>query len=52
MARLFVEALATLLKIAVRPETAPPAVRPPARPELKVVDRHPPEADTGDNGWS
>ncbi len=46
------EALATLLKIAVRPETAAPAVRPPTRPELKVVDRHPPEAGTGDNGWS
>ena len=46
------DALATMLKIAVRPAGAPPAVRPPARPDLKVVDRHPPGDDTGDNGWS
>lgn len=46
------DALATLMKIAVRPAGAPPVVKPPTRPDLKVVDRHPPADDTGDNGWS
>ncbi len=46
------DALATLMKIAVRPAGTPPVVEPPTRPDLKVVDRHPPADDTGDNGWS
>ena len=46
------QALSTLLKIAVRRAGKAPEVKPPARPDLKVVDRYPPPPDTGDNDRS
>jgi DNA repair protein RadA/Sms len=44
-------ALKTLLRIAVKPTSKPPELRPPARPDLKVVEGGPPDPLTGDNGW-
>ncbi|MBI3212854.1 MAG: DNA repair protein RadA [Mycobacterium sp.] len=46
------EALKTMLAIAVRPPSKPPEVKPPTRPDLKVVDGGPARADTGNNDWS
>ena len=42
------EALKAMLSIAVRPVSKPPEVKPPARPDLKVVDSRP--AAPGDGG--
>jgi DNA repair protein RadA/Sms len=45
------DALRSLLAIAVRPASKPPEVKPPTRPDLKVVDGHPKHRPAEDNGW-
>jgi DNA repair protein RadA/Sms len=46
------DALRTMLDIAVRPPSKAPDVRPPPRPELKLVDGGSEDGRTGDNDWS
>jgi len=46
------QALKSMLSIAVRPASKPPEVKPPARPDLKLIDSRPAHPDTGDNDWS
>ena len=46
------QALKAMLTIAVRPVSKPPEVKPPARPDLKLIDSRPAHPDTGDNDWS
>ncbi|CAN5519235.1 DNA repair protein RadA [soil metagenome] len=45
------DALKIMLRIAVQPASKPPEVRPPARPDLKVVEGGPRDPSAGDNGW-
>ncbi|WP_199254323.1 DNA repair protein RadA [Mycolicibacterium mengxianglii] len=45
------EALRAMMRIAVPPASKPPAVRPPVRPDLKVVDGGSSVTDAGDNDW-
>jgi DNA repair protein RadA/Sms len=45
------DALRSLLAIAVPPASKPPDVKPPTRPDLKVVAGHPKHLPTEDNGW-